>query len=37
MKKHLLNILDGFFSLSGSRDTVVVEKKIEIDDEVQVL
>jgi len=37
MKKHLLNILDGFFSLSGSRDTVVVEKKIEIDDEVQIL
>ena len=34
---HLLSILDGFFSLSGSRDKVIIEKKIEIDDEVQIL
>ena len=37
IKSHLLNILDGFFSLSGSRDKVIIEKKIEINDEVQVL
>jgi len=37
IKNHLLNIIDWFFSLSGSRDTVVIEKKIEIDEEVQTL
>jgi len=34
---HLLSILDGFFSLSGSRDKVIIEKKIEINDDVQIL
>lgn len=34
---HLLNVLDGFFSLSGSRDKIIIEKKIEINDEVQIL
>ncbi len=34
---HLLNVLDGFFSLSGSRDKVMIEKKIEINKEVQIL
>jgi hypothetical protein len=33
----LLNVLDGFFSLSGSRDRVIIEKKIEINKEVQIL
>ena len=37
IKKHLLNVLDWFFSLSGSRDTVIIEKKIEIAKEVQIL
>jgi len=37
IKIHLLSILDGFFSLSGSRDKVIIEKKIEINDEVQIL
>ncbi len=37
VKKHLLNVLDGFFSLSGSRDKVIIEKKIEIAKEVQIL
>jgi hypothetical protein len=32
-----LNVLDGFFSLSGSRDKIIIEKKIEINDEVQIL
>ncbi len=34
---HLLNILDWFFSLSGSRDKIIIEKKIVINDEVQIL
>lgn len=34
---HLLNIVDWFFSLAGLRDKVIIEKKIEIDDEVQIL
>jgi len=34
---HLLSILDGFFSLSGSRDRVIIEKKIEIDNQVHIL
>ncbi len=37
MKIHLFNVLDGFFSLSGSRDKVIIEKKIVITDEVQIL
>lgn len=37
IKIHLLNVLDGFFSLSGSRDRVIIEKKIEIAKEVQIL
>ena len=37
IKVHLLNVLDGFFSLSGSRDRVIIEKKIEIAKEVQIL
>lgn len=37
IKIHLLNILDWFFSLSGSRDTVLIEKKIIITKEVQTL
>ena len=37
IKIHLLSILDWFFSLSGSRDKVIIEKKIEINDEVQIL
>ncbi len=37
IKTHLLNVLDGFFSLSGSRDRVIIEKKIEIAKEVQIL
>ena len=34
---HLLNVLDWFFSLSWSRDRIIIEKKIEINDEVQIL
>ena len=37
MKIHLLNVLDGFFSLSWSRDKAIIEKKIVITKEVQVL
>ncbi len=37
IKIHLFNVLDGFFSLSGSRDKVIIEKKIEIAKEVQIL
>ncbi len=37
MKIHLLNVLDGFFSLSWSRDRALIEKKIVITNEVQVL
>ena len=37
IKSHLLNIIDWFFSLSWNRDKVIIEKKIEINDEVQIL
>ena len=37
MKIHLFNVLDWFFSLSWSRDKVLIEKKIVITKEVQVL
>jgi alpha-L-glutamate ligase-like protein len=34
---HLSNVLDGFFSLSGSRDKAMIEKKIVIDSDIALL
>ena len=35
--EHLGDIIDGFYSLSGSRDKVLVEKKIILNHEVDLL
>ncbi len=37
LRRHFLNILDWFFSLSGSRDKVLIEKKVELDKKVELL
>jgi alpha-L-glutamate ligase-like protein len=36
-KEHLHYIIDGFFSLSGGRDTVVIEKKIILTKDIELL
>jgi len=35
--QHCIRILDGFFSLSGRRDTIFIEKKIELAREIELL
>ncbi|MDD3646384.1 MAG: DUF1704 domain-containing protein [Candidatus Gracilibacteria bacterium] len=37
LKEHFYDILDGFYSLSGHRDKVVIEKKIELGEEIELL
>lgn len=37
LKLHLDSILDGFFSLSGTRDTCIIEKKIILTKEIELL
>lgn len=37
LKEHLIYALDGFFSLSGGRDRVIIEKKIELTKEIELL
>jgi hypothetical protein len=37
LKKHIKDILDGFYSLSGSRDRVIFEKKIVLDHSIDLL
>ena len=37
LKEHLHYIIDGFFSLSGGRDTVMIEKKIVLTKEIALL
>lgn len=37
IKEHFHYIIDGFFSLSGGRDTVVIEKKIVLTQEIALL
>ena len=35
--EHFTYVLDGFYSLSGGRDTVIIEKKIVLTDEIELL
>ncbi len=35
--EHLWDIIDWFYSLSGNRDKVIIEKKIELDEEIELL
>lgn len=37
LKEHLHYIIDGFFSLSGGRDVVIIEKKIILTKEIELL
>jgi len=37
LKKHFLEIIDWFYSLSWNRDKVVIEKKIELEEEIELL
>lgn len=37
LQRHLSEILDWFYSLSWSRDTVIVEKKLELDTSIELL
>lgn len=37
LSQHCIRILDGFFSLSGRRDTIFIEKKIELAREIELL
>lgn len=37
LREHLNSILDGFFSLSGTRDRVMIEKKIILTKEIELL
>ncbi|MBW7954386.1 DUF1704 domain-containing protein [Candidatus Gracilibacteria bacterium] len=37
LKKHLSDILDGFFSLSGSRDKIIFERKLSLDKSIELL
>ena len=37
LKNHFWDILDWFYSLSWNRDKVVIEKKIELDEEIELL
>jgi len=34
---HCIRIIDGFFSLAGKRDTIFIEKKIELSQEIALL
>ena len=37
LKKHFLEIIDWFYSLSWNRDKAIIEKKIELDEEIELL
>ena len=37
LKQHFLDILDWFYSLSWNKDKVIIEKKIELDEKIELL